>query len=219
MHYHWDLAMVLADTDRWWHGIGITLLYSVATVAGGILIGVFCGLALLGQKRWITLPLEGYVEIFRCTPLLIQIVWFYYALPILLNFSLPAWAAAGLGLTLYMGAFCTEIFRAGVMSIGRGQWQAGRALGMTYAQLMRRIVLPQAVRRMVLPLVNQSITQLQNTALHYVVAVPDLMYTSSIITAETYRPLEVYTTAAAIYFILLYPLTLFTKRLETRVNR
>jgi len=219
MHYHWDLAMVLADTDRWWHGIGITLLYSVATVAGGILIGVFCGLALLGQKRWIALPLEGYVEIFRCTPLLIQIVWFYYALPILLNFSLPAWAAAGLGLTLYMGAFCTEIFRAGVMSIGRGQWQAGRALGMTYAQLMRRIVLPQAVRRMVLPLVNQSITQLKNTALLYVVAVPDLMYTSSIITAETYRPLEVYTTAAAIYFILLYPLTLFAKRLETRVDR
>src|SRR5438132_12285205 len=76
MHYHWDLAMVLADTDRWWHGIGITLLYSVATVSGGILIGVSCGLALLGQKRWLTLPLEGYVEIFRCTPLLIQIVWF-----------------------------------------------------------------------------------------------------------------------------------------------
>ena len=118
-----------------------------------------------------------------------------------------------------MGAFCTEIFRAGVMSIGRGQWQAGRALGMTYAQLMRRIVLPQAVRRMVPPLVNQSITQLKNTALLYVVAVPDLMYTSSIITAETYRPLEVYTSAAAIYFIMLYPLTLFAKRLETRVDR
>jgi polar amino acid transport system permease protein len=219
MHYHWDLAMVLADTDRWWHGICVTLLYSVATVAGGIVIGVLCGLALLGQKRWLTLPLEGYVEIFRCTPLLIQIVWFYYALPIFLNFSLPAWLAAGLGLTLYMGAFCTEIFRAGVMSIGRGQWQAGRALGMTYAKLMRRIVLPQAVRRMIPPLVNQSITQLKNTALLYVVAVPDLMYTSSIITAETYRPLEVYTSAAAIYFIILYPLTLFAKRLETRVDR
>jgi len=132
---------------------------------------------------------------------------------------LPAWLAAGLGLTLYMGAFCTEIFRAGVMSIGRGQWQAGRALGMTYAQLMRRIVLPQAVRRMIPPLVNQSITQLKNTALLYVVAVPDLMYTSSIITAETYRPLEVYTSAAVIYFIILYPLTLFAKRLETRVDR
>ena len=219
MHYHWDLSMVLADPSRWWNAVGVTLAYSFATVAGGIIIGVVCGLALLSRRRWLTLPLEAYVEVFRRTPLLVQIVWFYYALPILLNFSLPAWLAAGLGLTLYMGAFCTEIFRAGVMSIGRGQWQAGRALGMTQIQLMRRIVLPQAVRRMVPPLVNQSITQLKNTALLYVVAVPDLMYTGSIVTAETYRPLEVYTSVAAMYFIILYPLTLFAKRLEVRVDQ
>jgi len=219
MHYHWDLSMVLADSARWWSAAGVTLLYSFATVVGGIVIGVICGLALLSRRRWLTLPLEGYVEVFRCTPLLVQIVWFYYALPILLNFSLPAWLAAGLGLTLYMGAFCTEIFRAGVISIGRGQWQAGRALGMTHIQLMRRIVLPQAVRRMVPPLVNQSITQLKNTALLYVVAVPDLMYTGSIVTAETFRPLEVYTSVAAMYFIMLYPMTLFAKRLEVRVDQ
>ena len=219
MNYHWDLSMVLADSSRWWSAAGVTLLYSFATVVGGIVIGVICGLGLLSRRRWLTLPLEGYVEVFRCTPLLVQIVWFYYALPILLNFSLPAWLAAGLGLTLYMGAFCTEIFRAGVMSIGRGQWQAGRALGMTHIQLMRRIVLPQAVRRMVPPLVNQSITQLKNTALLYVVAVPDLMYTGSIVTAETFRPLEVYTSVAAMYFIILYPMTLFAKRLEVRVDQ
>ena len=219
MHYHWDLSMVLADSARWWSAAGVTLLYSFATVVGGIVIGVICGLALLSRRRWLTLPLDGYVEVFRCTPLLVQIVWFYYALPILLNFSLPAWLAAGLGLTLYMGAFCSEIFRAGVISIGRGQWQAGRALGMTHIQLMRRIVLPQAVRRMVPPLVNQSITQLKNTALLYVVAVPDLMYTGSIVTAETFRPLEVYTSVAAMYFIMLYPMTLFAKRLEVRVDQ
>jgi polar amino acid transport system permease protein len=219
MHYHWDLSMVLADSSRWWSAAGVTLLYSFATVVGGIVIGVICGLGLLSRRRWLTLPLEGYVEVFRCTQLLVQIVWFYYALPILLNFSLPAWLAAGLGLTLYMGAFCTEIFRAGVMSIGRGQWQAGRALGMTHIQLMRRIVLPQAVRRMVPPLVNQSITQLKNTALLYVVAVPDLMYTGSIVTAETFRPLEVYTSVAVMYFIILYPMTLFAKRLEVRVDQ
>ena len=219
MHYHWDLSMVLADPSRWWSAVGVTLLYSSATVAGGIVIGVVCGLALLSRRRWLTLPLEAYVEVFRCTPLLVQIVWFYYALPILLNFSLPAWLAAGLGLTLYMGAFCTEIFRAGAMSIGRGQWQVGRALGMSHIKLMRRIVLPQAVRRMVPPLVNQSITQLKNTALLSVVAVPDLMYTGPIITAETYRPLEVYTSVAAVYFIMLYPMTLFAKRLEVRVDQ
>jgi len=219
MHYHWDLSMVLADTSRWWSAAGVTLLYSFATVLGGIVIGVICGLALLSRRRWLTLPLEAYVEAFRCTPLLVQIVWFYYALPILLNVNLPAWLAAGLGLTLYMGAFCTEIVRAGVMSIGRGQWQAGRALGMTHIRLMRRIVLPQAVRRMVPPLVNQSITQLKNTALLYVVAVPDLMYTGSIVTAETFRPLEVYTSVAAMYFVMLYPMTLFAKRLEVRVDQ
>jgi polar amino acid transport system permease protein len=219
MHYHWDLSMVLADSSRWWSAAGVTLLYSFATVVGGIVIGVICGLGLLSRRRWLTLPLEGYVEVFRCTPLLVQIVWFYYALPILLNFSLPAWLAAGLGLTLYMGAFCAEIFRAGVISIGRGQWQACRALGMTHIQLMRRIVLPQAVRRMVPPLVNQSITQLKNTALLYVVAVPDLMYTGSIVTAETFRPLEVYTSVAAMYFMMLYPMTLFAKRLEVRVDQ
>src|ERR1700752_1703632 len=172
MHYHWDLSMVLADSSRWWSAAGVTLLYSFATVVGGIVIGVICGLGLLSRRRWLTLPLEGYVEGFRCTPLLVQIVWFYYALPILLNFSLPAWLAAGLGLTLYMGAFCTEIFRAGVMSIGRGQWQAGRALGMTYAPPMRRMVLPQAWRRLIPPLFNKSIPQLKNPALLYGVAVP-----------------------------------------------
>jgi polar amino acid transport system permease protein len=219
MNYHWDLGIVLAESDLWLRGVGVTLLYSLVTVAVGIVIGVFCGLALLSAKRWVTFPLDAYVEIFRCTPLLVQIVWFYYALPIVLNFNLPAWLAAGLGLTLYMGAFCTEIFRAGVMSIGRGQWQAARGLGMTYGQMMRRVILPQAVRRMVPPLVNQSVTQLKNTALLYVVAVPDLMYTSSIITAETYRPLEVYTSAAVIYFIILYPLTILARRLEVRVDR
>ena len=219
LHYYWDLAMVLADTDRWWHGIGITLLYSVATVAGGIVIGVFCGLTLLGQKRWLTLPLEAYVEIFRCTPLLIQIVWFYYALPILLNFSLPAWLAAGLGLTLYMGAFCTEIFRAGVMSIGRGQWQAGRALGMTYAQLMRRIVLPQAVRRMLPEAINQLVSLFKSTTIVSLIAVQDIMYQVSMISVAEMRPVPLYTGAALLYCVVVILATQLFQRLTERWRR
>ena len=96
------------------------------------------------RSRWVTLPVHYYVEIFRCTPLLVQIVWFYYALPIVLQVELPDWFAAGLGLTLYMGAFATEIFRGGIISIDKGQWQASRALGMTGGELMRHIILPQA---------------------------------------------------------------------------
>ena len=139
-----------------------------------MIIGVICGLLLLVRSRWVTLPVHYYVEIFRCTPLLVQIVWFYYALPIVLQVELPDWFAAGLGLTLYMGAFATEIFRGGIISIDKGQWQASRALGMTGGELMRHIILPQATKRMIPPFVNQSIIQLKNTSLLYVVAIPDL---------------------------------------------
>jgi polar amino acid transport system permease protein len=216
MGYQFDFGVVLRSA--WFEAVLMTLTYAVGTVIGGLIIGVVCGVALLVPYRWVTLPISAYVQFFRCTPLLIQIVWFFYALPIVINFNLPAWAAAGLGLTLYMGAFCTEIFRAGVLSIDKGQWQAARALGMTYLQLMRRIILPQATRRMIPPFVNQSVLQLKNTSLLYVVAVPDIMYVSSQITSTTYRPLEVYSFAALLYFALLYPMTKLARRLETRVD-
>ncbi|MGZ3342233.1 MAG: amino acid ABC transporter permease, partial [Reyranella sp.] len=171
MGYKWDFSGVYSYLNLWIKGLGVTLAYSVGTVLGGLIIGVICGMLLLYRRKWVTLPIHYYVEIFRCTPLLIQIVWFYYALPIVLNVELPAWLAAGLGLTLYMGAFSTEIFRGGIISIDKGQWQAARALGMTNAELLRHIIVPQATKRMVPPFVNQSIIQLKNTSLLYVVAV------------------------------------------------
>src|SRR4029079_9046287 len=141
-----------------------------------------------------------------------------------------------LGLTLYMGAFATEIFRGGIISIDKGQWQGSRALRLTRPpmnrhtlppaalampcpEMMHNITLPQAVKRMTPPFVNQSIIQLKNTSLLYVVAIPDLMYTGSIIVSDTFRPLEVYTAVAIAYFIILYPLTLWAARLEARVDQ
>jgi polar amino acid transport system permease protein len=219
MNYAWDFGVVYSYVDYWIGGMGVTLAYAVGTVLGGLIIGVLCGMASLYRRRWVTLPVHIYVETFRCTPLLVQIVWFYFALPIILDVNLPAWLAAGLGLTLYMGSFATEIFRGGIISIDRGQWQAARALGMTSGELMRHVILPQAARRMVPPFVNQSVIQLKNTSLLYVVAVPDLMYTGSIVVADTFRPLEVYTSVAVMYFVMLYPLTQWAKRLEAQVDR
>jgi polar amino acid transport system permease protein len=217
--YKWDFSLVPDFANLWLKGLGVTLAYSVGTILGGMVIGVICGMLLLARTRWITLPVHYYVEIFRCTPLLVQIVWFYFALPIVLQIKLPDWLAAGLGLTLYMGAFATEIFRGGIISIDKGQWQASRALGMTWSELMQHIILPQAIKRMVPPFVNQSIIQLKNTSLLYVVAIPDLMYTGSIIVSDTFRPLEVYTAVAIAYFVILYPLTLYAARLEARVDQ
>jgi polar amino acid transport system permease protein len=217
--YSWDFSLVPNYAQFWLKGLGVTLAYSLGTILGGLIIGVICGMLLLARTKWITLPVHYYVEVFRCTPLLVQIVWFYFALPIVLQVELPDWLAAGLGLTLYMGAFATEIFRGGIISIDKGQWQASRALGMTWPELMRNIILPQAIKRMVPPFVNQSIIQLKNTSLLYVVAIPDLMYTGSIIVSDTFRPLEVYTVVAISYFIILYPLTLWAARLEARVDQ
>lgn len=218
MGYEFDWSAAL-DWRVWAQALSVTLSYAAVTILGGMLIGVFIGIVLLSKRKWLSVPADGYVQLFRCTPLMVQIVWFYYALPILAGFSIPAWIAGGLGLTLYMGAFCAEIFRAGVISIDKGQWNAARALGMSEAKMMYHIILPQAARRMVPPFVNQSVLQLKNTSLLYVVAVPDLMYKSYELASATFRPLETYTVVAAIYFIILYPLTKLAKRLEARADR
>ena len=201
-------------TNLWLKGLGVTLAYSLGTVVGGMIIGVICGLLLLYRRKWVTLPIHFYVELFRCTPLLVQIVWFYYALPIVLQVELPAWLAAGLGLTLYMGAFATEIFRGGIISIDKGQSEAGAALGMTPGQSMRRIVLPQAIKRMIPALMNQSIIQFKNTSLVSVLAVPDLVYQSQVAAHDSYRPLETYTAVAVAYAAILIPLTIIVRRGE-----
>ena len=218
MPYAWDFRTVLAYWPAWLAGAATTLTYAAGTIAAGLLIGLICGSAMLLGRRWLSWIVDGYVQFFRCTPLVVQIVWFYYALPVVLHIDLPPWLAAGLGLSLYMGAFSTEIFRAGVMSIDRGQWQASRALGMTYLQLMQHIILPQAARRMLPPFVSQCVLQLKNTSLLYVVAVPDLMFVSSSIVSDTFRPFETYTGVALMYFAILYPAVKLAKLLERRVD-
>lgn len=215
MFYQFDWSAIFYP-ELWLGALWVTFAYAVFSIVGGLLIGLVFGVAMLSKSKIIRIVVGVYVQVFRCTPLLVQIVWFFYALPMLTGMQLSAWFAAGLGLTLYMGAFCTEIFRAGVMSIERGQWQAAMALGMRYREMMVNIILPQAFRRMLPPVVSQSILQLKNTSLLYVVAVPDLMYTASVVTSTTYRPLEAYTFVALIYLVILYPLTAFSKRLEAR---
>jgi polar amino acid transport system permease protein len=218
MRYQFDWGAVFEPT-LWLSAIGVTLSYAIGTIVVGMLLGIVCGIALLSPRAILRWPPNAYVQFFRCTPLMVQIVWFYYALPILSGIRISAWIAAGLGLALYMGAFCAEIFRGGIISIEKGQWNAARALGMSQTRMMLYIILPQALRRMVPPFVNQCVLQLKNTSLLYVVAVPDIMYSSYQITAQTYRPLEVYTLAALIYFLLLFPLAQFSKKLEARVDR
>jgi len=217
--YDWDFSFL-------WHyrwlilaGLGITVAYTIGTIILGLIIGVAAGLMRLSRRKLVNAPLIAYIEVFRCTPLLVQIIWFYYALPVVLGIDIPATLAAVLVLSLYTGAFYAEIVRGGVLSIERGQWDAARSLGLRNSQLMRHVILPQAVRRMIPPFMNQSIIQLKNTSLVSTIAVADLLYNGQMITAATYRPLEVYTMVAVVYFIVLFPLTLAAQSVERRLAR
>ncbi|MFB9971868.1 amino acid ABC transporter permease [Pseudoroseomonas cervicalis] len=217
--YNWDFAVVWSYRWLFVNGLWVTLAFTAAIVLLGLAVGLFSGLLRLSRLaplRWFS---QAYVELFRCTPILVQLVWFYYALPILTGIQMSATTAGVLALSLYGGAFYSEIVRGGIASIESGQSEAALALGMTPAQSMRRIVLPQAMKRMVPPLMNQSIIQLKNTSLVSVLAVPDLLYQGEAAAHDSYRPLEIYTVVAIIYFVVLFPLTLLVGRLERRLAR
>lgn len=212
--YQWDFSILWQYRPLLASGIAYTLGFTVLCIVLGLLIGLTAGLGRLSGWRLIAWPLRVYVEVFRCTPVLVQLVWFYYALPVLLGIEMSAATAAALALSLYGGAFYSEIIRGGIVSIDPGQIEAGKALGMTRAQVMRRVVLPQAMRRMLPPLTNQSILQLKNTSLLSVLAVPDLLYQGQVIAHDSYRPLEVYTFIALAYLAILLPATLWMQRHE-----
>ena len=212
--YEWDFTTLWKYRTLLISGLGYTLLFTVLCVVLGLFFGVVSGLGRLSSNPLIAGPFRAYVEVFRCTPVLVQLVWFYYALPVLSGIEMSAPVAATLCLSLYGGAFYSEIVRGGIISTDVGQTEAGKALGMTRFQVLRRVVLPQAFKKMVPPLMSQSIMQLKNTSLLSTLAVPDLLYQGQVIAHDTYRPLEVYTFIAVAYFAVLLPVTLWSKRME-----
>jgi len=216
--YTFNFEMLWGYRWLFLNGTLVTIGLTAAVVVLGLLLGLVGGLAQLSRfavLRWIS---WAYIELFRCTPLLVQLLWFYYALPMLTGIQIDAVTASVLTLSLYGGSFYAEVIRGGVVSIEAGQTEAGLALGMTPAKVMRRIVLPQAVKRMIPPLMNQSIIQFKNTSLVSVVAVPDLLYQGQVAATDTFRPLEVYTIVALIYFVVLVPLTAIAKRGEKQLQ-
>lgn len=212
--YQWDFSILWGYRWLLLQGTLVTIGLTAAVIALGLLFGLIAGLAQLSRSpilRWVS---WGYIELFRCTPLLVQLLWFYYALPILTGIEINAITASILTLALYGGSFYAEVIRGGIQSIDSGQREAGLALGLTPTRVMRRIVLPQAFKQMIPPLMNQSIIQFKNTSLVSVLTVPDLLYQGQSAATETYRPLEVYTVIAIIYFVVLVPLTAIVKKSE-----
>ena len=156
------------------------------------------------------------IEIFRTTPPLVQLFWFFFALPILVGVEMTPFAAASLTFAIQSAAFFAEAFRAGIVSVDRGQWEGARALGMTQRQLMRRVVLPQAVKRMLPAFLERVIELMKTTTLVATISYADLLFQANEVAQKTFRPLEVFTVAALMYFVVIYGFSLVAGRLERR---
>lgn len=159
------------------------------------------------------------MEFFRNTPVLVQILWFYFALPMLVPFEISPLMAAALGISLNSAAFSAEIFRGGIQSIEPGQWEASRALGMTGLQAMRRIILPQAIRRMLPALTNRAIEIFKMSTLASAVAYVELLQQGKLIASLNFNPIETYTVIALAFFLFLYPLVRATYALERQMAK
>lgn len=219
MDYRWNFGPVWENADVLLRGaFGTLRLFAICAVAG-LLLGLLIGLARQSPRGWLRWPATAFVEFFRNTPVLVQILWFYFALPILAPFEISPLAAAALGISLNSAAFTAEIVRGGIASIDRGQWEAARALGMTGAQAMRRIVLPQALRRMLPALTNRGIEIFKMSTLASAAAYVELLQQGKLLASLNFNPIETYTVIAVIFFLCLLPLVQATYWLERRLGR
>lgn len=197
-------------------------LWTVVLSLGGMFFGLLLGFALALLRLYGYWPLQWlsriYVSFFRGTPLLVQLFMIYYGLP-QLGLQLEPLAAALLGFSLNMGAYTSEILRAAIASIDRGQWEAAASIGMGRMQTLYRAILPQAARTALPPLGNSFISLVKDTALAATIQVPELFRQAQLITARTFEIFTMYLAAALIYWLLASVLAHFQARLEVRVNR
>lgn len=219
MNHRWNFGPLCDNADVLLRGaFGTLRLFAICAVAG-LLLGLLLGLARSSRHGWLRLPALAFVEFFRNTPVLVQILWFYFALPILVPFEVSPLAAAALGISLNSAAFTAEIVRGGIASIERGQWEAARALGMSAAQGMRRVVLPQALRRMLPALTNRGIEIFKMSTLASAVAYVELLQQGKLLSSLHFNPIETYTVIAVVFFLCLLPLVQATYALERRLGR
>jgi len=179
-------------------GIWMTVVLSVLA----LLVGLVACAGLMSRRRWIRLPSRLFVEFGRNTPIIVQLIWVHYALPDIIGVKFTPFMSSLIALTLQTSGYLAEEYRGGIQGIDVGQTEAARSLGLSGRQVMRFIVLPQAVIRILPGLLNQFVTCFKSTSIVSVIAVPDLMYEAGLIVSETFVAMPVYTFTALVYFLL-----------------
>ncbi|MET0509796.1 MAG: amino acid ABC transporter permease [Burkholderiaceae bacterium] len=212
-----DFSPVFENWRYFADGLAITILLSIASAVTSILAGLVIALLRLYGPGWLRMLLVFYIDSMRAIPVLVVLVWIYFALPVVVGLTLPPFWAALLALTLHIAAYAAEVVRAGIESVRPGQTRAALALGMSRMQLLRKVVLPQAIIRM-LPAFGSILTiAIKDTAIATVIAVPELMHRAETVSGQTYRPVEIFTAVMIAFFLILFPVTRGVDRLYQRV--
>ena len=198
-------------------GFIFSLQLTIVAMIGGIVLGTLLALMRLSGKTWLVMPAAAYVNTMRSVPLVMVILWFFLLIPLVIGRPLGAETSALITFTLFEAAYYSEIMRAGIQSVSRGQVAAGYALGMSYRQTMGLIVLPQAFRNMLPVLLTQTIILFQDTSLVYAIGAYDLLKGFEIAGKNFNRPVETYLVAAVLYFIISFSLSMLVRKLQQRI--
>ena len=210
--YSWELirSYVLS-------GFLFSIKLTVIATVGGIFFGTALALMRLSGNKWLELPAAAYVNMMRSIPLVMVILWFFLLMPAILGKPIGAELSAIITFVAFEAAFFCEIMRSGIQSIPRGQVHAGEAMGMTYSQNMRLIILPQAFRNMIPVLLTQTIILFQDTSLVYAIGAYDMLKGFEVAGKNFGRPIETYLAAAVVYFLICFSLSRLVRMLQQRV--
>jgi polar amino acid transport system permease protein len=215
--FRWDV--IWSNLDFLMSGLQMTLFISatslVFALAGGLILALF-DLSKFAVLRGFSLALG---EIIRNTPILVQLLWVYYVLPIVFSIRVSSLAGILIGLSLYMAAFISEVYRAGIQAVPKGHREAAQVLGLTPAQSFVRIVLPQAIRMTLPPLASNFVQLIKFSSLGAVISVSEITRRGMELSSSTFRPLEIFTFIAVVYFFICWPLAMAIRIWESRLAR
>ncbi|MEK3937623.1 amino acid ABC transporter permease [Sporosarcina sp. FSL W7-1349] len=214
-----DFTQITSSIPYILQGIGVTLKIVGVAALIGFFLGTLLAICKIGKVKVLTWLADIYTSIFRGTPLILQLLIIYYGVPQLLGIQVEAYIAAILAFGLNSGAYISEIIRAGILAVDRGQQEASMALGIPYSKMMKDIILPQAVKNILPALVNEFITLTKESAIVTVIGIMDIMRRSYIVGGNTYRYFESLLFAGFVYYIMVVVLTMLGKLIEKRMSR
>ena len=200
-------------------GLTTTIYISVISIIASAIVGFVVAIPSLAKNKFLTYINIGYVEIVRAIPLLVLILWIYYGLPIMTGISFSPFVSGIIALSISESAFQAEIFRAGINSIKKSQWEAGSSLGLNFFKRLRLIILPQAIKNILPALGNQFVYVLKMSSLVSIIGIGDLTRKANELVVTTYRPLEIYTFLILEYLVLILIVSYFVRKLEKKLKQ